>query len=113
MSEGAHLVITLNNNMVESIEAIVKLLLFELGNLGDVGVTMKRMVGVEAVSVLRTVVVSLQDWVGVPSCPIEVGSVGRKSTPFRVFLVSLHPFLSFPVGGVEEGVGSLKGIMSG
>lgn len=42
-----------------SIEAVVELLLLELRDLGDVGVAMEGMFGVEAISVLAAEVIAL------------------------------------------------------
>jgi hypothetical protein len=62
--------------MVESIEAIVKLLLLQLRNFRDMGIAMERVVGIQSVPILRAVVVSLENGVWVPPCSIKIGSVG-------------------------------------
>ena len=58
-SVGYIAMISFNNNMVESIEAIVKLLLLQLGNFRDMGITMERMVCIQSIPILRAVVISL------------------------------------------------------
>ena len=95
-----------------SVEAIVKLLLAELGQFGDMRITMEGMVGVQAISILRALVISLQNWIRMPTLSIQICVISRVSAALRVILLSLKPFVCLPIGGVQEGRWSREGFMS-
>lgn len=75
-------------------------------------ITVEGVVGVQAIPVLRTVVIPLQNGIRVPSLSIEVCVVSRISASLSIALLSLKPLVSLPVGGVQKSCGSLKRFMS-
>ena len=88
--------------MAWSIEAIVVLLLAELGQFGYMHIAMEGMIGIQAISILWTIVVSFQNWIGMPSSPIQVSMIGGISASLGVAFLSLEPFVSLAIGGIER-----------
>ncbi len=96
-----------------SVEAIVELFLAELSQFGHVRVAVEGMVRIEAVSVLRTVVVALQDRIRMPSLPVQVCVISGVSAALSVGLLGLDPLIRLSVGGIEEGSGGLERLVRG
>ena len=74
----------------------------QLGNLGTVHSTMERMVGIEAITILAAMVVSLQHRLRVPSCAVQVGVVGRETASFSWCLVSLKVFVCLSISWIQQ-----------
>lgn len=67
-----------------SVEAIVKLLLAELGQFAHMHIPVEGVVRIQPVPVLRSVVIAFQDRIRLPSLPVQVGVVSRIATALGV-----------------------------
>lgn len=99
--------------MAWSIEAVVKLLLAELGQLGHVHIAMEGVIGVQSIPVLRAIVVSLQDGIGMPALAVEVRMVGRVPAPLGVAFLGLEPFVGLAIGWIEQWSWWFEGLVGG
>lgn len=96
-----------------SVKAIVELLLAELGQLAHMYISVEGMVSIQAIPVLRSVVITLQDRIRMPTLAIQVCVIGRVATSFGISLLGLQPFVGLTVGRIEQCPWSLEGLMSG
>lgn len=99
--------------MAWSIEAIVKLLLAELGQLRHMHIAMEGMIGIQSIPVLRAIVVSLQNGIGMPALAVEVGMVGRVSASLSVAFLGLEPFVGLAIGWIEWCCWWFEGLVGG
>jgi hypothetical protein len=64
-------------------------------------IAMEGMIGIQSIPVLRAIVVSLQDGIGMPALAVEVGMVGRVSASLSVAFLGLEPFVGLSIGWIE------------
>jgi hypothetical protein len=96
-----------------SVEAIGELFLHQLRWFGEVGIAVEGVFAVETVPVLCPVVIALQNWVRLPSLPVEVGVVGRVAAALGRRLLRLQKLLSGTVGRTEQFCRVFEGLASG
>ncbi len=77
------------------------MLLAELGQLRHMHIAMEGMIGIQSIPVLRAIVVSLQNGIGMPALAVEVGMVGRVSASLSVAFLGLEPFVGLAIGWIE------------
>ena len=85
-----------------SVVFVVVLLVGELWNFGMFYIAVVGEVSVETIAVLASIVVASQNWVGVPSCTVQVSVVGCKATLLCSRFEGLEVLVSGPVGWVQE-----------
>lgn len=95
-----------------SIEAVIELLLAKLSQFRDISVTVERMISIQPIPILRTVVISLQNRIRIPSLTIKISMISRKSASLSIALLCLKPLVSLTISWVHQVVRSLKWFVS-